>query len=163
MISISEEDSQVTRESIGQVINATRPVQVRVDEIHCGPVPSLDFDNLRYRLQRLEPSFAVANDGRALLVRLPHVLQCFTSEDGSVDEDETSATDIQVAHLAAFNVLDDVETTVQTVSAWIETNVYFLIYPYVRQILTTLTGELGLPPVVLDYMHRDEMPYSSFD
>lgn len=161
MIRVTDANTDASPDAVRRIINATRPTEVRVDEINCGPVSLSSPETLRYQLHRMEPSFAVANDGQVLLVRLPHVLQCIDADaDADEEEGEESETDIKVVHLAAFTVLDDIETSVEALSAWIETNVYFLVYPYVRQIMTTLTGELGLPPVLLDYMHRDELPYS---
>lgn len=160
LIRVTDANIDSSPDAVRRIINATRPTEVRVDEISCGPVSLSGLEALHYQLNRLEPSFALANDGLVLLVRLPHVLQCLDVDEEDEELDGNVRAEIRVTHLAAFSVLDDLETCVEALSAWIETNVYFLVYPYVRQIMTTLTGELGLPPVLLDYMHRDERPYS---
>lgn len=60
----------------------------------------------------------------------------------------------------AFKVLQQLDVQAATVAAWIETNVYFIAYPNVRQFFTQITASLGLPPVVLGYMKRDEWPFA---
>ncbi|AZZ40119.1 hypothetical protein C0Z10_10560 [Acidipropionibacterium jensenii] len=83
-----------------------------------------------------------------LLVRVEHTLSCRT-------QGETEIVSITAAHIAAFRVIEDLDTTRGAVSAWIDANVYFQLYPYVRQFFTEMTTMLGLPPVTLDYLHRD--------
>ena len=106
------------------------------------------------RLVRGEPGFAYDPEADVLLVRLEHALSCFAGQD------EDNATTIRANHIVAFNVVGELNVHAATVSAWIETNVYFIAYPYIRQFFTQMTATLGLPPVVLGYMKRDEWPFA---
>lgn len=93
------------------------------------------------------------------MVRLRHVLHCTDDEDQLGDTN--TGVVIKLAHVAEFQVQKDLQVNSAAIAAFIDTNAYFVIYPYVRQIVTSVTAELGLIPVVLDYMQRENWPYSS--
>lgn len=159
MIRIVDDGSvEVTPESVSEIIGATTPVGVRVDQVNAGPVHQTQFEAPDVELVRGGPAFAAVDDGQRVLVRLEHTL---TIGEAASSADERSS--ITVFHLAIFDCAADLTCTPASVSAWIETNVYFIVYPYVRQFFTMMTAEMGLPPVVLGYMHRTEMPYSNDD
>ncbi|MBX7444508.1 MULTISPECIES: hypothetical protein [unclassified Arthrobacter] len=147
------EDAAVNPSDVAALVAATEPVEVRLDEVHAGPVQSAAAD-MTVRLVRGEPGFAYDPAADVLLVRLEHILSCFAGQD------EDNATTIRANHIVAFNVLGELNVHAATVSAWIETNVYFIAYPYIRQFFTQMTAALGLPPVVLGYMKRDEWPFA---
>ncbi|GAA1757533.1 hypothetical protein GCM10009712_02970 [Pseudarthrobacter sulfonivorans] len=147
------EDAAVNPSEVAALVAATEPVQVRLDEVHAGPVQSAAAD-MTVKLVRGEPGFAYDPEANVLLVRLEHVLSCFAGQG------EDNATIIRANHIVAFSVIGELDVSAATVSAWIETNVYFIAYPYIRQFFTQLTSALGLPPVVLGYMKRDEWPFA---
>jgi hypothetical protein len=159
LIRISADDVDASPEAVGAIIDATTPVSVRIDEVTAGPVRQSSFDNPQFELIRGIPAFAIVDDGRTLVVRLKHSLQVTTDGDG----DQSDVTTISVFHLAAFDCHKDLETSPDALSAWIETNIYFIVYPYVRQFFTMMTADMGMPPVVLGYMKRTELPYSDAD
>ena len=152
-IHAESEDAAVNPSEVAALVAATEPVQVRLDEVHAGPVQSAAAD-MTVKLVRGEPGFAYDSEADVLLVRLEHVLSCFAGED------EGNATTIRANHIVAFDVVGELDVNAETVSAWIETNVYFIDYPYIRQFFTQITAALGLPPVVLGYMKRDEWPFA---
>lgn len=147
MLTITDIASEVTADAVATIIDATSFTGVRVDEVQAGPVKTLD-GTIKAGVTETECAFASLPDKDTLLVKVQHTLSCH-AEDGS------EAASITVAHIATFHITTDLTTTRAALSAWVDTNVYFLLYPYVRQFFTEMTTMLGLPPVVLDYLHRD--------
>lgn len=152
MLTITDDSTAVSQAEVSRIIDATGLANVRVDEVDAGPVKATP-DSVNAGIVNKEIAFGPVPDSDTLLVRVEHTLSCRNGDDAEI-------ASIKVAHIATFRVTDDLDTTRAAVSAWIDTNVYFLIYPYVRQCFTELTMMLGLPPVVLDYLHRDLQPAS---
>lgn len=153
MLTIHEEPVVVTPPDVAAIIDATQPTGIRVDEVHAGPVHRVP-DVMKAGIVASESAFAQLPDNNVLLVRITHTLSC----QNETDEEVAS---VNVAHIASFTVLADLETSRAAVSAWIDANVYFMVYPYVRQFFTEITATLGLPPVVLDYLRRDDRQLST--
>lgn len=143
----------VRASDVSKIIEATEPMDVRLDEVHAGPVGAVG-DAMQMDLGRGEPGYAIPEDEDVILVRLEHTLTC--APEGVPE----STTSIQASHVVAFSVNEPLEVNSATISAWIETNAYFIVYPYVRQFFTQMTATLGLPPLVLGYMKRDQWPFS---
>lgn len=142
------ESNETTPEEVGALINATELIDLRLDEVHGGPV-SGGSSEWKVRLDRLPPQFANLEDG-VLLVRVGHELTC--------DPGDGNETTLSTAHVLTFQITEDLDTTQATLAAWAQTNAYFMVYPYVRQTFTALTSSMGMPPVVLGYMSRDDWP-----
>lgn len=149
------DNARVSPEDVRRLIDATRVQDVRLDEVHAGPVGVLSED-MSINVEVDEPQFARMDESSAVLIRLTHRITCTT--EGAVDR----ATHIQVSHVLTLQVVSDLTTNWAAVAAWVETNLYFLVYPYVRQSVSTLTTSLGMPAVVLGYLSRDERPLSIF-
>lgn|GEM_PF-5776652 len=146
-----ETPSSVTPEAVAALVAATEPTEVRLDEVHAGPVVSSSSE-MEVELSRGEPGFAYIEEEEILLVRLEHSMRCHPTGNSE------ASTSIDASHVIAFRIMQEVDVQAAVISAWIETNVYFIAYPYVRQFFTEITASLGLPPVVLGYMKRDEWP-----
>jgi hypothetical protein len=63
---------------------------------------------------------------------------------------------ISLLHAARFSYTEDLALDEQSVGNWVFGNVYFMVYPYVRQALQDTCLRLGLPAVVLGYLKRGE-------
>lgn len=155
LLRINNESVQtpVTPGDVAALVAATEPMEVRLDEVHAGPVHEVAAE-MRVKLIRGEPGFAYVEDQELLLVRLEHGISCVAGSD------EENPTTIGAHHIVVFKVLRQLDVQAATIAAWIETNVYFIAYPYVRQFFTQITASLGLPPVVLGYLKRDEWPFA---
>ncbi|MFK0007871.1 hypothetical protein ACIQTZ_12540 [Paenarthrobacter sp. NPDC090520] len=149
-------DQSVSPEDVASVVAVTEPIEIRLDEVHAGPVVSARTE-MQVSLGKGEPGYAYLDDEEVLLVRLEHNLSCFESSN------PTAATEISAHHIAAFKVVGEIDVTPAVLAAWIETNVYFIAYPYVRQFFTQITSSLGLPPVVLGYIKRADWPFADQD
>lgn len=145
-------DTSVSASDVAMIIGATEPIEVRLDEVHAGPVQTVG-NEMQVKLERGQPGFAYVEETNVLMVRLEHTVSCFT------EAEPESATNLNLQHIVVFKVLQDLEISAAAVGAFIETNAYFIAYPYVRQSITQLTAALGLPPVVLGFMKRDEWPF----
>lgn len=147
-----DDDATVSSEEVGKIIESTRVVGVRLDEVHAGPL-AFEGDSPVYGVQTKLPKYAFVEDPGQVLVRIEHLVLI------GADEELESATELRVAHVASFSLDADLDTTAAALSAWIESNVYFLAYPYVRETLASLTQRMGLPPLTLDYLSRDSRPF----
>ncbi|WP_457100686.1 hypothetical protein [Microbacterium sp. P5_E9] len=147
---------EVAPQDVQRIIDATKVVDVRLDEVHAGPVGSIGPE-MSVHVQVEEPQLGHLDEQNRVLVRFSHSVECSPSNG------EGSPTKIQLAHVVTFDVIEELETTWPAVAAWIETNAYFIAYPYVRQSVSTLTTNLGLPALVLDYLGRDDRPFSSWE
>ncbi|MFL4473771.1 hypothetical protein ACIPVK_07235 [Paeniglutamicibacter sp. MACA_103] len=151
-IRTGEKDTPVAASDVAMIIGSTEPIEVRLDEVHAGPVQAA-ANEMQVKLERGDPGFAYIEESNVLMVRLEHKVSCFT------EAEPDSATTLHLHHIVAFKVLQELETSEAAIGAFIETNAYFIAYPYVRQSITQLTAALGLPPVVLGFMKRDEWPF----
>lgn len=139
---------------VRRVIERTEIRDVRLDEVHAGPVAPLS-DSLVARLTRYTPEFLISDEPPAVLVRIVHSVDYVDSED--TGDDPGSFATIRVTHVAHFDLLGSDPLDMAALSAWIDTNVYFMVYPYVRATLQTLANSLSLPPLVLGYLKRDSL------
>lgn len=151
-IRAEETDVPVVPSDVAMIIGSTEPIEVRLDEVHAGPVQAAATE-MQVKFERGQPGFAYIEESDILMVRLEHKVSCF------IDGEPESATNLHLHHIVAFQVLQELEVSAAAVGAFIETNAYFIAYPYVRQSITQLTGALGLPPVVLGFMKREEWPF----
>lgn len=69
--------------------------------------------------------------------------------------DETLAQ-IEIVHCARYEVLDGFEVTDEALSFYGRHAVVFQVHPYMREMLSSLTGKMGLPPYFLDVLHHDQ-------
>ena len=155
-IRADEMDAPVSASDVAMIIGATEPIDVRLDEVHAGPVEAMGSE-MKVKLERGHPGFAYIDENNVLMIRLEHKVSCF------LEAEPNSATNLQLHHIVAFQVMKELEVSEAAIQAFIETNVYFIAYPYVRQSITQLTAALGLPPVVLGFMKRDEWPFHEED
>ncbi|WJH26708.1 hypothetical protein [Pseudarthrobacter defluvii] len=151
-IRAEEMDAPVVPSDVSQIVQATEPIEVRLDEVHAGPVQAAASE-MQVKLERGQPGFAYIEESDVLMVRLEHKVSCF------LESAPDAPTDLRLHHIVAFKVLQELEVSADAIGAFIETNAYFIAYPYVRQSITQLTAALGLPPVVLGFMKRNEWPY----
>lgn len=77
------------------------------------------------------------------------------------DGNGESTASISLMHVVRCSYSDDIELNEELVSAWVFGNVYFMVYPYVRQALQDTCLRLDLPPVVLGYLKRDQLAPAS--
>lgn len=158
MLRIIHGSVKVGKHDVAAIIQATELANIRLDEIQAGPVRDLAED-MRADVRALMPGFAVIPDSAVILVRLQHEIR-FTPNSMSAGE-SAEPTLLSLAHIVQFQVTQEIEATEAAISAWIETNVYFIAYPYIRQAVSQITTALGMPPVVLGYLKRSELPFSS--
>lgn len=148
----ADDDQSVSADEVAAVIDATRVANVRLDEVHAGPL-ALGGGDVVYDVQAERPKFAHVEGAGQILVRIEHGVRV------STEKSSERSTEITVAHVISFDLVDDLEARPVALAAWVESNVYFLAYPYVRETLTSLTSRMGIPPLTLDYLSRDERPF----
>lgn len=140
---------------VQHVIDNTSVVQVVLEKCQCGPIQGIsDPSKIRQHLSNDPPEFGISEEGSFLLVKVTHVLRLTSQEEPTA----AAITTLSVTHTAVFHVENDVTFSSAQLSAFVQTNVYFMVYPYVRQFFNVMTQEMGLPPVVLGYRKRDDWP-----
>lgn len=73
-------------------------------------------------------------------------------EFSSRDSDDQLVLDGQLALSVLYQLQSDSDLDDDDLTAFGEVSVLFTAYPYLREILHTLTGRMGLPPLILDVM-----------
>lgn len=150
-----EDGLLVTADDVSRLITRTELRNIWVDEIKGGPI-GLPPAELELQIRAMAPSFALAVEDRLLLVRFEHVVSSVTAPEAEAENDQSDPDPevLRLAHVAQFDIQGDEPIRHDVVSAWIDTNVYFMVYPYVREAIHSLTRLLGLPPLVLGYLKR---------
>lgn len=131
---------------VRDLIDATEVREVRLVAVHAvvNSVPP-----------EMTVEFGVGNVGfkqenNEILIHFEHKAQ-FSDGDG-----DTTAT-ISLVHVVRFTSIEELDLNEDLVSNWVFGNVYFMVYPYVRQALQDTCLRLDLPPVVLGYLKRGEI------
>lgn len=106
------------------------PFDVRSIQIHSGPCEVL-----------LEPPRFAARVNQTVTLR------------GS---EEQTLAEVEVALIVDYVLDDGPELTEDAVSTYVERNTYFTAHPYLREILQNATLRLGLDPVVLGVLDRNQ-------
>lgn len=149
-----DDDSTVSADEVAAIVQATRVLNVRLDEVHAGPL-TLEGSDPVFVVSAKLPKFAYVKEASQILVRLEH--EARVGADESLDD----ATEVVIAHVISCALEEDLECSAAALSAWVEANVYFLAYPYVRETFASITSRMGLTPLTLDYLSRDERPFQS--
>jgi hypothetical protein len=69
------------------------------------------------------------------------------------DNDSAHAT-VEIEHLITFALESGPPPSEDAISEWIDRNVFFMLYPYLRESVQSMTLRLGLDPVVLGVLER---------
>lgn len=142
----------VRPEDVKAIIASTNILEVRLDEIHAGPL-SGDLSDAVVRFRRDFAEYGFSEDGDGMLIRFPHTAEWVLS--GSGDDVEVIAK-VALVHVAQFELTGELPDNPPALSAWIDTNVYFMVYPYVRAAFHSIASLLGYPTFTLGYLKRDE-------
>jgi preprotein translocase subunit SecB len=154
LFSVESRESEVAHpEDVQSIIDATQVIEVRLDEVHAGPLRLLD-EAMNVQISVGEPQFGRADDQNRILIRFTHTIHVHP------EENPQEVTALQLSHVVVIEVREAIATTWPAVAAWIETNVYFLAYPYVRQSVSALTASMGMPSLMLGYLNRDDSPFA---
>lgn len=70
-----------------------------------------------------------------------------------VDE-EARVGRVEAVHVVTWRCADPLSVDDATLAAFAEADAYFMVYPYVRQTLQSLSEQVSLPPVILPLLNR---------
>ncbi|MFJ4730678.1 hypothetical protein ACIP44_30685 [Streptomyces diastaticus] len=70
--------------------------------------------------------------------------------------DERILAEVEVVLVIDYSLDEGGELSEEAVSTYVESNTYFTAHPYLREILQNATLKLGLEPVVLGVLSRDQ-------
>ncbi len=85
-----------------------------------------------------------------ITVTFEHIAE-FTTPHGE------PAARVMLGHAARFSYQEGLEVDEEILGQWIFGNVYFMVYPYIRESLQDTCLRLGLPAVVLGYLKRGQI------
>ncbi|MEV7394881.1 hypothetical protein [Streptomyces sp. NPDC091215] len=106
------------------------PFDVHSIQIHSGPCEVL-----------LEPPRFAARVNQTVALR---------------DADDQTLAEVEVALILDYALEDGPEPSAEAVSTYVEHNTYFTAHPYLRETLQNATLKLGLEPVILGILSRDQ-------
>ncbi|WP_251153307.1 hypothetical protein [Cellulosimicrobium sp. Marseille-Q4280] len=130
--------SRLVEESI---LRNIRPVAISAELPFNAPFP---YGDIRY--EAVDPEYRV--EGGELQYRLGFGVSL-------VDEDEDVVAELACTFLVAFELKDaSVAEDREAVFAFAETNVLFIVWPYVREIFSSLAIRLELDKLVLGVLRR---------
>ena len=139
-------------DDVRAILASTSIVDVRLDEVHAGPLNG-DLSAAVVRFRRDLAEYGFSEDGSGLLVKFPHTAEWVTEKSG--DDVEVLAR-VSIVHVAQFAITGELLDNPPALSAWIDTNVYFMVYPYVRAAFHSVASLLGYPSFTLGYLKRDD-------
>ena len=121
--------------------NQERPVQ----NLHV----RVDMDNWAYRA---EPGTLLVT----LRTEAVYFEQSEQAENGKRARKGSRVGKVTVTHLAELELKDDPNAVTHArMGEFLEKNLMFMMYPYVRASLQRYAADVLLPPVVLPYLRRD--------
>ncbi|MCC6498497.1 MAG: hypothetical protein IT193_19800 [Propionibacteriaceae bacterium] len=142
----------VSPDDVKTIIEASQIIDVRLDEIQAGPL-SGDLSDAIVRFRRDLSEYGFSDDRAAMLVKIPHTAEWVQeSPDGAVEV----LARVRLVHVAHFALTAELPDRPSAISAWIDTNVYFMAYPYVRAAFHTVASILDYPSFTLGYLKRED-------
>lgn len=72
------------------------------------------------------------------------------------DSDEQTLAEVEIVVIIDYTLDEGPELTQDVVSTYVEHNTYFTAHPYLRETLQNATLKLGLEPVILGVLDRDQ-------
>lgn len=152
---MSDEDQAVER--VQSLIEQTELVSIRLTE--------LNVQTAEFLPEAMAVDFGITNIAAAggpaeveggdggITVAVSHAVRCYK-------DDETFGT-INFTHQAIFRFTGNSRPEDETVGHWVNANVVFMLYPYVREVVQSTSMRVGLPAIVLGYLNRNSvMPVS---
>lgn len=138
---------QIHPEDVQRLLEALTLLDIRLRkcsaELHFdAPV---DFDAVRL------------NFGTTLFRVVEDQLECrFDLTATLVDEEDDLVATVETSHVAAFGVSSPEDLDEDVVPTFMDTNVFFMVYPYIRQSVYELTSSIGMGPVLLGVLGRED-------
>lgn len=154
MFTLDESDSSsVSLDEVKAIVHGTEIQGIYLNEI---VLPSVGFvpKSASVAVHRKVPEFST-NDDDLLMVKFGHEI----TFRGSEDEETQEALKLDVAHLLVLRLTQPVTATPAALLAYADTNAYFMVYPYLRQVVTEITSQVGMEPVVLGYLRRSDTAF----
>lgn len=140
---------EVTREQVQAVIDRTNLVSIELTRyVGKSDLYMAGQNVLRLELDAKTPEFLVTET--QILCRFSHRFVALT-EDGS------KVARIRADHLVRFDLADGPDLSPETIAVWAETNVFFMMYPYLREAVQSMSIRIGLDPIILGVLRRDEL------
>jgi hypothetical protein len=99
------------------------------------------------RFEHGEPAYRVTPT--SLFCRFEHSVEL-------LDFDSDAYASIRTQHVVTFSLAKGEAPDDEAIGMWMDSNVYFMVYPYVREAIHAMSTRLDLPPVLLGVLSRDQ-------
>lgn len=90
------------------------------------------------------------------LVESPRLACRFTERVALLGQDDERLAVVEIVIVLEFALDGQDEPDAEAVAVYVDRNAYFIAHPYLREAVQTTTARLGLDPVVLGVLGRDE-------
>ncbi|MFC8230659.1 hypothetical protein [Streptomyces sp. NPDC057287] len=91
-----------------------------------------------------------------VLLEAPRFAARFTQTVTLQDHDEQSLAEVEIVVVIDYTLDDGPTPSQEAIAAYVESNSYFTAHPYLRETLQNATLKLGVEPVVLGILSRDQ-------
>lgn len=136
---------------VHSLIEETELVNVRLTSLHVDTADSFpEALRVEFRLSNIVAGGGPSDDPDQpgfIAVSVSHEVRCYV-------EDDTVAT-LTLTHQAVYQFNGATRPADEAVGQWIHSNVIFMLYPYVREVIQTTATKVGLPAIILGYLKRD--------
>ena len=133
-------------EQVEDLVRRTSLVDIRL--IHWSGDVRFDIraETKQLRIDAGTPDYRIDDD--SISCRFRHTVEL-------LDDDENAYATVEAHHIANFALEPGSDVSEDAVSAWVDHNVFFMIYPYLREAIQTMTTRLNVDPVVLGVLSRN--------
>ncbi|MET7407790.1 MULTISPECIES: hypothetical protein [Streptomyces] len=91
-----------------------------------------------------------------VLLEPPRFAARFTHTVTLRDSEENCLAEVEIALVVEYRLDQGTQPSQEAVGVYVEHNAYFIAHPYMRETLQNATLKLGLEPVVLGVLSRDQ-------
>lgn len=142
--------TQASSARVENLVGRTELREIRLQRF-TGEVLRTPPEELQVGLQSNEPEYSRENG--AILALFTHRLEYLTVSDN--DNESILVGYVETVHIVELELRGSEEPSDESISAFINDSILFMVFPYVRAALHRLPGEFGLPPILLPYLRRD--------
>jgi preprotein translocase subunit SecB len=133
-------------EQVQDIVLRTRLLDIRLTHWSGDVQFTVQNEAKQLRIDPGTPEYRISDD--SISCRFRHTIEL-------LDDDQNVCATVESHHIANFALAPGPDISEDAVSTWVDQNVFFMVYPYLREAVQTMTTRLSLDPVVLGTLLRD--------
>jgi len=134
-------------EQVQDVVRRTRLLDIRLTHWSGDVQFTVQNEPKQLRIDPGTPEYRISDD--SISCRFRHIVEL-------LNDDQNVCATVESHHVASFALEPGRDISEDAVSMWVDHNVFFMVYPYLREAVQAMTTRLSLEPVVLGTLLRDE-------